>query len=293
MRASQQQSTAPPSVSVDWRGILGWVLCFVLLTVVGPLPLLLGWLIRVWCRRSLFDMRDRWDSVRTFAWCFGLLLALTLALALIAFHVFPGQALHVWTYSPLHILGAPDLLGNLWLRWIVSTPLAFALALAMGWGETRLVLSFVRIPTEAEKEQLAEKRRCAQEEQIRRTQQAERERAARMAQAVKPATPAQAKTSRAILTASASPPPKTTSRPASSPTQPPGANTPPIAGQDKPTLWDELPDDHPWKQLAQQEQGQSPPSGQVAQPPEQPPKPEKKEKPKPPDLGDGSMDALL
>ena len=289
MRTSQQhQPTAPPLVEMDWRGVLGAVFLLVLLTVVGPIPLLLGWLIRAWCKRSIFDAHDRWDSVRAFAWCFGILFALTLALAILAFTASPGSALHLWVHSPLHVLGAPDLLGNLWLRWAVSFPLAFAMALVMGWGETRLVRRFVRAPTEREQYQLAEQRRREQEERARRAQQAERERAARLAQAAKPVTPAAAKPTRAT------PPATSTERPASPPRQPTGTGSTEALGQGKPTLWDELPSDHPWKQLAKQEQNQPPSQqGQAATPSGEPTPPVKKEKPKPPDLGDGSMDALL
>jgi membrane protein implicated in regulation of membrane protease activity len=201
--------------------------------VVGPITLLLGWLIRAWCKRSLFDAHDRWDSVRAFAWCFGLLTAL--ALAICAFIISPGQAFHLWTHSPLRALGAPDLFSNLWLRWVVSVPLAFALALSMSWGETRLVRRFTRIPTEREQHQLAEKRR-EQEERVRREQQAERERAARLAEATKRAPTAAPKTTRATLTASASPPANRTEHSASPPLQPSGATITPATGQGKPTL---------------------------------------------------------
>jgi hypothetical protein len=290
MRTSQQQPTAPSLVSIDWHGVLGGILFFVLFTAVGPLTLLLGWLLRAWCRRNTFDAHDRWDSVRAFAWCFGFLLALTLAVAVFAFIAFPDRALFLWTRSPLHFLGAPDLLDNLFLRWVASVPLAFTIALAMGGRETRPVPLLARVPTEREQQQLAEQRQRAEEEQARRAERAERERARRMARAAKPTTPPQAEPSRGTLTTSASPPPKTASRPTNPPVQP-GAPPSPATGQGKPALWDELPANHPWKQLARQEQTQLLPSDQVI-PPAQPTLP-KKERQKPPDLGDGSMDALL
>ncbi len=293
MRVSnQQQQSALSRVEFDWRGALGGVIFMLLLAVIGPITLLLGWLIRAWCRHSIFDAHDRWDSVRAFAWCFGVLFALSFAFAILAFTVAPGPALHLWTLSPLHVLGAPDLLDNLWLRWMVSVPLAFAVALSMGWGETRFVRRFVCVPTEREQQQLAEKRRREQEEGAKREQQAERERAARLAEAAKRATPAAPKTTRATLTASASPPVNRTERSANPPGQPTGTSSTPATGQGKPTLWDELPESHPWKQEARRQQHQQPQSGQEATPPVEPP-PVKKEKPKPPDLGDGSMDALL
>jgi hypothetical protein len=293
MRASQQhQQSTPRLVEIDWHGVLGGIIFFVLFTAVGPITLLLGWLIRAWCKRSIFDARDRWDSVRAFAWCFGILFALFLAFAIIAFTVFPGPSLHLWTHSPLHFLGAPNLLDNIWLRWTLSFPLAFAVALSMGWGETRLVRRFTRVPTEREQRQMAEKRRREQEEQVRREQQAERERTARLAKAAKRATYVAAKSARATLTASASPPENTTPRSTSLPMQPSGATITPATGQGKPTLWDELPGSHPWKQEAKREQNQPPQQGQETSSVE-PTSPVKKVKPKPPDLGDGSMDALL
>src|SRR5713226_8442383 len=116
--SNQQQQSALPRVEFDWRDALGGVIFMVLLTVIGPITLLLGWLIRAWCKRSAFDAHDRWDSVRAFAWFFGALFAL--ALATLAFAIYPGPALHLWMISPLHYFGAPSLLDNLWLRWTLS-----------------------------------------------------------------------------------------------------------------------------------------------------------------------------
>jgi hypothetical protein len=268
-----QGSQAPPLAGFDWRGALASVVLLALVIAIGPLTLALAWLIRAWCVRSRLDAADRWDSIRTFAWLFG---ALT-AFAILAFFVFPGPALQAWTHSPFFHLGAPNLLNNTLIRWTLSLPLACALALVVEAGDRRTIRRFRHVMTVAERQE-AERRRAQQMAQQKQAE--ERERAARLAKMNAPA--AKAKTTGATLTASASPPQvKSTPRPAS-PTAPlPDATTHKLES-DKPTLWDELPDSHPWRQEAKR-----------TQPPAEQTPPAKKEKPKPPDLGDGSMDALL
>src|SRR5260221_4396904 len=190
----QQGSQAPPLAGFDWRGALASVVLIVLVLAIGPLTLALAWLIRGWCVRSRLDAADRWDSIRTFAWLFGTLTAL----AILAFFIFPGPALHLWTHSPLAHLGAPDLLNNVLVRWTLSLPLACALALLVEKGDPRTIRRFLRIKTVAEREE-AERRRAQQ--QAAQKQAEERERAARLAAMTAPAT--KAKTTRATLTASA------------------------------------------------------------------------------------------
>lgn len=287
MHASQRQQQAPPLAEFDWRGVLASLVLMILVILIGPLTLVLAWLIRAWCVRSRLDAADRWDSIRTFAWLFSVLTLL----AILAFFLFPGPALSLWTHSPLSHLGTPDLLNNFVVRWTLSLPLACALALVVEKGDPRTIRRFRHVMTVAERQGL-ERRRAQQ--MAEQKQAEERARAARLAKMNAPT--AKPKPTGATRTASASPPQaKSTSRPAS-PTAPlPDATTQQME-RDKPTLWDELPDSHPWRQETRRAQAQDQPRTSPDQTPtpaaEQTP-PVKKEKPKPPDLGDGSMDALL
>src|SRR5579859_2919107 len=104
----QQGSQAPPFAEFDWRGALASLVLIALILTIGPLTLALAWLIRAWCVRSRTDAADRWDSMRTFAWLFGLLTVF----AILAFFLFPDPALQIWTHSPFSHLGTPDLLTN-------------------------------------------------------------------------------------------------------------------------------------------------------------------------------------
>ena len=117
----RQASLAPPLVEFDWRGAALGLILMGLLTAIGPFTLLLAWLTWRWCTRSVFDGQDRWNSVGVFAWLFTPLPLL----AITAFFVQPTLALHLWSVSPLHLLGVPDLLNNMGLRWLGSLPATF------------------------------------------------------------------------------------------------------------------------------------------------------------------------
>jgi hypothetical protein len=253
---------AKHSFSFDWRGLAGVAIVAVLILSIGPLTLISALLLQAWCARSLFDAKDRWDSIRTFTWFFTVLFALAVA----AFFARPGPALHIWQASPLaRVLGTPDLLGNLTLRWVGCLPLSFALALVLEKGNPRTIQWFFRVQTAGEQAHLAAARRRAEEQaaQQRAEEQArlERERAEEMAKLERAAARRAAARRRAAaaLTAELAPAPEKrekTTRETSTP-----------------TLW---------------EQATPPP----AAPPDPPPA-AKKPKPDKPDLGDGSMDALL
>lgn len=250
MHAQQQQGRRHASHArlldeFDWRGAAAGLILMGLITAIGPFTLLLAWLIWRWCSRSVFDPQNRWNSIRVFAW----LLTPLMALAIAAFFVLPHLALHLWSSSPLHLLGAPDLLNNLWLRWLVSLPLALALSFILERGDPRTIRSFLRTRTAKEqvlideaRQRAQEQTRIAQEEALKKQKRAEERKAAAARRRV------------AALIAEI---------------QPETAKSHTTASLDvqAPTLW--APSDAP-----------------------QPPAPEK-QKPAKPDLGDGSMDALL
>jgi|GEM_PF-3947591 len=248
------------SFDFDWRGLVGGVIALALVFAIGPIVLISALLLQAWCARSRFDARDRWESIRTFAWLFTALFALAIA----AFFALPGPALHVWQASPLaHLLGTPDLLGNLWLRWIGCLPLAFGLALVLEKSNPRTIQWFYRVQTESEQVQLAAARRHAQElDAQQRAEEETRLEAARIEERKRSERAAARKDSArrraAALAAEGAPAPQTRE------TTKLEASTP--------TLWEQA----------------TPPTT----PPEPPPAP-KKPKPDKPDLGDGSMDALL
>jgi hypothetical protein len=244
------------SWSFDWNGLAGAAIVAVVIVTVGPITLICAWLIQAWCVHSVLDARDRWDSVRIFSVLFALLTALTI----LAFFLMPGPTSQIWLASPLQrMLGTPDLLANLKLRWIGSLPLSFALAFLLEWGRPLTIQRFVRILTADEKAQLAARRQQAVRERAEAQARGERERAEEMARAERAAA-RRAAARRRAASAMADAPAQATHETAK-------------PNERKPTLW---------------EQAITPP----AAPPVPPPAP-KKQQPEKPDLGDGSMDALL
>jgi hypothetical protein len=245
-------------VEFDWRGACAGLILMGLLTAIGPFTLLLAWLIWRWCTRSASDGQDRWNSMRVFAW----LLTPLMALAVVAFFVEPALALHLWSRSPLHLFGAPDLLNNLWLRWLGSLPLALMLSFVLEWGNPRTIRRFVRGRTAKEQAQIAEARRLAQEraaqlraEELARLEQARVEEMKKLERAAARRAAARQRAAAAL----------TTELTPDAQTQASKKTTAKLDAQ-TPTLWEQ------------------------AAPPPEPPAPKKPEKP---DLGDGSMDALL
>lgn len=253
-----KRSHAPPFAEVDWRGASAGLVLMLLITAIGPLTLLLTWLIRVCCVRSRFDPDDCWNSIRIFAW---LLTPLTL-LVIVAFFVQPALALHLWYHSPLHLFGAPDLLANLWLRWFGSLPLAFALTFVLEQGDRRTLRWFRRVKTAHElAQEAAERRRTEEQAALRQAEEQIRLERARAEERVK-AQRAEARKAAARRRAAAA----LTTDIAPAPEQHKTAQLEAAA----PTLWESM---------------TSPP----APAPDTPPPPKKQK----PDLGDGSMDALL
>ena len=247
--------------SFDWNGLAGAVIVAIIIVTIGPLTLIGALLIQVWCAHSLFDSRDRWDSVRVFAWLFAFLFVLAIAV----FFALPGLTLHIWLASPLQrVLGAPDLLGNLKLRWVGCLPLSFALALMLELDRPRAVQWFVRVKTADEQAQLAAARRRAQEQAAQRRAdeqvRLEHARAEEMAKAERAAARRAAARRRATAALAAELAPTPEKRETTK------------LDVHTPTLWEQA----------------TPPTA----PPTPPPVP-KKQKPEKPDLGDGSMDALL
>ena len=80
-------NTAKYKDSFDWNGLAGVVIVALIIVTIGPLTLIGALLIQTWCAHSLFDSRDRWDSVRVFA----LLFTLLFTLAIVVFFVLPGH----------------------------------------------------------------------------------------------------------------------------------------------------------------------------------------------------------
>jgi hypothetical protein len=258
----QSQASLAPLVEFDWKGAAVGLILMGVLAAIGPFTMLLAWLIWRWCTRSIFDGQDRWDSVRVFAW---LLTPLPL-LAIFAFYVMPPLALHLWTVLPLHLLGAPDLLDNMWLRWLGSLPFALALSFILEKGNPRTIRRFARIPTAKEKAQIDEARQQAlQRAAAQRAQEQaelERKRAEEM-QKLERAAARRAAARRRAAAALAS-----------------EMNQDPQAQDSNPTSKQDVKAPTLWEQATQ------------ATPPAPAPPPEKP-KPAKPDLGDGSMDALL
>ncbi len=160
-------SDQEPAFTVDWRAALVAVPFLAFVVVVGPVTLILAWLIQRWVTTCLFDSQDRWDAVRTFAWFFGILVGV-FYLADIFAHT---TITHYWQLSPLRIVGPPTF-GNFAFLWTVGLLLAPLLALILEVGQPRTVHRFLRTWTEEEKQRVAQQKAAKQAEKERRARQA-------------------------------------------------------------------------------------------------------------------------
>ena len=161
--ASDQQ----PAFTVDWRAALVAVPFLVLVVVVGPITLILAWLIQRWVTTCIFDPQDRWDAVRTFAWFFGILVGI-FYLADILAH---ATVAYYWQLSPFHIVG-PATFGNFTFLWTVGLLLTPLLALILEVGQPRTVYRLLRKWTEEERQRVAQQEAARQAEKERRARQA-------------------------------------------------------------------------------------------------------------------------
>ncbi len=160
-------SDQEPAFTVDWRAALVVVPFLAFVVLVGPVTLILAWLIQRWVTTCLFDSQDRWDAVRTFAWFFGTLVGV-FYLADILAHT---TITHYWQLSPLHVLG-PATLSNFAFLWTVGLLLAPLLALILEAGQPRTVHRFLRTWTEEEKQRVARQEAAKQAEKERRARHA-------------------------------------------------------------------------------------------------------------------------
>ena len=143
---------------LDWRSPLGSVMLFVLILLgaivfylIGPMPAL-AYGIQYWASRSSWDWKDRWASVRGSAVFFGLLFLLLCAFVIVPFPLF-RETLHTF-WGHIRLLGAfslwPLVPATLSARWLLSLPLAPALALLIEdlHPETHSSLKRVLLPSE-------------------------------------------------------------------------------------------------------------------------------------------------
>ena len=128
-----------PMISVGWQGILGLlalVVLLVLASLIGPMVVLLAWLIQRWAAAEPWNARDRWASVGGFALFFGIIVLIEILSLTPSVPLFPHFLATLW-----HRLHAPGeyVLGNLMVRWALSLPLSPALAIAFEYIHPRTV----------------------------------------------------------------------------------------------------------------------------------------------------------
>ena len=198
----------------------------------GPATLLIARLVRAWASENTWDARERWTSVKANAW-----LSLVWYLLGVLLHT---QITTLWSHTPW--LGAasiyPPVLTNLIFRWVIALPLSPALAFLLESLFPKTARQTKRILLPEEQAKLDKQRQRSK----RKRQQTPPITLAKAAPHTK--QPGMAIDSLGSL---------------SLPQQAPL----PANARDPRTLWDRLPEDHPWKQAAIQEatrQGVAPPS---------------------------------
>lgn len=123
--------------------VLGWLL--------GPLSLLLAWLIQRWAAREIWQARDRWASVGGFAWFFGAIGALLLVAMYLPLPVLASWVTFFWERLPS---GWDASLRVVMLRWGILLLLAPLFAVLLEFLHPRTVWFPRRLLTEAEHQHL-------------------------------------------------------------------------------------------------------------------------------------------
>ncbi|GLV61191.1 hypothetical protein KDH_80070 [Dictyobacter sp. S3.2.2.5] len=148
---NQEPSFSLDGVTIRWRDaarggvaligllVLGWLL--------GPLSLLLAWLIQRWAAREIWQARDRWASVGGFAWLFGAIGILLLVAIYLPLPAFTSWLAFFWDQLPR---GWDTPLRVVVLRWGILLLLAPLLAVLLEMLHPRTVWSPRRLLTEAE-----------------------------------------------------------------------------------------------------------------------------------------------
>lgn len=156
-------------IDIDWRGIIGILAFFALVTVFGPVALLLAWGIQRWAASETWNARDRWASIGSFAWVGGLV-----ALLLLIGSTFPIPILSSFLSSIWHHLPLPGTeqtaLSAFAARWFLAVFLTPLLAIGLELMNPRTRWSPRRTLTDAERAQVEAAQAQAVQQMALRTQ---------------------------------------------------------------------------------------------------------------------------
>ncbi len=206
-----------------WKALVKSLALLIALWFIGPVTLLIAGLIQARASKGIWDARERWTSMRVNAW-----LSLVWYLLGVLLHT---QITTLWSHVPW--LGAasiyPPILSNLLFRWVIALPLSPALACL-------LESLFPKTARQTERVLLPE-------EQAKLDKQRQRSKRKRQ---------------------QAAPYAKQSGMATASPESPSLQQQTPLPAEtrDPRTLWERLPENHPWKQAAIEEaarQGTTPP----------------------------------
>lgn len=223
--------------AMNWSTVapgLAWVLLFWL---IGPVlfPTLL---IRKWAAAPIWDAKERWASVKGSAF-----LSLLCYLPAILFH---QQLTSLWSHVPA--LGEasifPPTFGNMLFRWVMALPLVHVFVCFVEVISPKTVWLPRRVLLPGEQVLVASTQPKGSNKTRRKTTQ---QHTARNGSALN----ANEKTSEQTSSV-----PTRSSQKGSVNAKPPGIptrETKPRKKRDSRTLWQQLPDDHPWKQEAKRE----------------------------------------
>ncbi len=223
--------------TMNWSTVapgLAWVLLFWL---IGPVlfPTLL---IRKWAAAPIWDAKERWASVKGSAF-----LSLLCYLPAILFH---QQLTSLWSHVPA--LGEasifPPTFGNMLFRWVMALPLVHVLVWFVEVISPKTVWLPRRVLLPGEQVLVASTQPKGSNKTRRKSTQ---QHTARNGSALN----ANEKTSEQTSSV-----PTRSSQKGRVNAKPPGIptrETKPRKKRDSRTLWQQLPDDHPWKQEAKRE----------------------------------------
>lgn len=128
-----------PIGSLDWRAAGGFLILLGLLALaflIGPVVLVLAWLLQRWAAAESWHARDRWASIGGFALVFGIIALICLSSLVLPIPLLAVGLSSLWHHFPL--LGESPL-STLIVRWMAALPLAPALTIGLEVVQPRTV----------------------------------------------------------------------------------------------------------------------------------------------------------
>ena len=239
-------------ITLNWRTVTQGIALFLLFWLIGPVifPALL---IQRWAAAPIWDARERWTSIKGSAF-----LSLLWYLPAILLH---HQLTFLWTRVPA--LGEasffPPTLTNMLFRWVMALPLAHLLVWILEVISPKTVWHPQRVPLPGE-QALGTPAQSKDLKQTRRKTTKQGTYKRNSGQKTQHTTiPSQAPTA----PGQTSPGSPAVAKPPSTP----ASESTPKEERDRWTLWEQLPEDHPWKQEAKREAARQAAAQQTKQPP--------------------------